>query len=267
MLKKKKKQSAANEAATEKETAAMPVYTSRWEESLDDILTKLDNKEPFSYDPASDPAYAYHRDRYQKSGQLAMRDTMGQAAALTGGYGNSYAVSAGQSAYNATLAELGGVLGDLQESAYARYRDEQTDLTDRFAMLSRLRDADYDAYRDRVSDYYTDKELAYRKERDDIEDARYESETAYKQQQDAIRNDRLEKEYLEDKSRYDFENGIVSPLDYEGFTDADFGRYFTGIALLEGKSAAQDLIAELVRLNIINKGSYDHYRMLVENAY
>ena len=41
-----------------------------------------------------------------KNGRLAMMDSMGRAAALTGGYGSSYAQSAGQQAYQKQMDSL-----------------------------------------------------------------------------------------------------------------------------------------------------------------
>jgi guanine deaminase len=56
-----------------------------------------------------------------QQGQQAMRDTMGQAAALTGGYGNTYAQQAGEQAYAAYLSRLNDVLPELYGEAYNRF--------------------------------------------------------------------------------------------------------------------------------------------------
>lgn len=54
----------------------------------------------FSYDPESDKGYQNYLNLMQESGKKAMEDTVGKASALTGGYANSYAASAGQQVYN-----------------------------------------------------------------------------------------------------------------------------------------------------------------------
>lgn len=54
----------------------------------------------FSYDPESDTGYQNYLKLMQESGKKAMEDTVGKASALTGGYANSYAASAGQQVYN-----------------------------------------------------------------------------------------------------------------------------------------------------------------------
>ena len=53
-----------------------------------------------------------------------MRDTMGQAAALTGGYGSSYAQSVGQQQYDSYLQSLGEALPELYGMAWQRYNAE-----------------------------------------------------------------------------------------------------------------------------------------------
>ena len=74
-------------------------YTSPWHTQLNDTINKILNREKFSYDLNGDALYQQYKDQYTTQGQMAMMDTMGQAAALTGGYGNSYAQSVGQQAY------------------------------------------------------------------------------------------------------------------------------------------------------------------------
>ena len=64
------------------------------------VRDKVLNRSPFTYDMNEDMLYQQYKDSYTRQGKLAMQDTMGQAAALTGGYGNSYATTAGQQTYN-----------------------------------------------------------------------------------------------------------------------------------------------------------------------
>lgn len=46
-----------------------------------------------------------YADYYKRQGMLAMEDTVGRAASLTGGYGNSYAEVAGNQAYDSHIAD------------------------------------------------------------------------------------------------------------------------------------------------------------------
>lgn len=87
-------------------------------------------REAFSYDPQKDPAYNLYKEQYLEQGRLAMEDARGRAAALTGGYGNSYGETAGQQAFQSYVQKLAGVLPELYESAYDRYESEGEALYD-----------------------------------------------------------------------------------------------------------------------------------------
>ena len=91
---------------------------------LEHLYAAITGRPAFSYDPASDPVYNSYAQSYQRRGRLAMRDTMGQAAALTGGYGSSYAQSVGQQQYDSYLQSLGEALPELYGMAWQRYNAE-----------------------------------------------------------------------------------------------------------------------------------------------
>ena len=91
---------------------------------LERLYAAITGRPAFSYDPASDPVYDSYAQSYQRRGRLAMRDTMGQAAALTGGYGSSYAQSVGQQQYDSYLQSLGEALPELYGMAWQRYNAE-----------------------------------------------------------------------------------------------------------------------------------------------
>ena len=91
---------------------------------LERLYAAITGRPAFSYDPASDPVYNSYAQSYRRRGRLAMRDTMGQAAALTGGYGSSYAQSVGQQQYDGYLQSLGEALPELYGMAWQRYNAE-----------------------------------------------------------------------------------------------------------------------------------------------
>lgn len=131
-------------------------YQSQWDGELTEIYNRIANRKPFSYDIGTDPVYQQYREQYQRQGRLAMQDTMGQAAALTGGYGSTYGEQVGQQAYNAYLQNLNDIVPDLYNAAYNRYRDEGTDLYNQYGLLSDRENQAYSRYRDTVNDYYSD---------------------------------------------------------------------------------------------------------------
>lgn len=87
-------------------------------------LNAVSNRKAFSYDLGEDQLYQQAKEQYQAMGKTAMADTIGQASAMTGGYGNSYATTAGNQAYNSYLQELNNSIGDYYAMALSGYNSE-----------------------------------------------------------------------------------------------------------------------------------------------
>lgn len=131
-------------------------YTSQWQSQLNDVMGKILNREKFSYDLNGDALYKQYKDQYTNQGKMAMMDTMGQAAAMTGGYGNSYAQNVGQQAYQGYLQQLNDKIPELYNLALSKYQMEGDDLSRQYSMLGDRESTDYGRYRDTVSDYNTE---------------------------------------------------------------------------------------------------------------
>ena len=161
------------EAMLQQQLANKPgEYQSAWQTQLNDAIQKILNREKFSYDLNGDMLYQQYKDQYTTQGKMAMMDTMGQAQAMTGGYGNSYAQSVGQQAYQGYLQQLNDKIPELYQLALNQYNAEGDDMYNQASLMAQMEDQDYGRYRDKVSDYYTD--LNYL-----TENARYMSETEY----------------------------------------------------------------------------------------
>lgn len=130
-------------------------YNSQWQAQLNDTLNKILNREEFSYDLNGDVLYQQYKDQFATQGKQAMMDTMGQAAAMTGGYGNSYAQTVGQQTYQGYLQELNDKVPELYQLALNQYNQEGQDLKDQAILLGQQDEKDYGRYRDSVSDFYT----------------------------------------------------------------------------------------------------------------
>ena len=172
----------AAQAYLEQVKASKPgAYQSRWDDELTSLYDQIRNRKKFSYDMGTDPLYLQYREQYQRLGRLAMQDTMGQAAALTGGYGSTYGEQVGQQAYNAYLQNLNDIVPQLQQQAYQRYQDEGTDLYNQYSLVKGREDTDYGRYRDTVSDYYSDlsdARSAYNSERS-LDQSQWETMLSY----------------------------------------------------------------------------------------
>lgn len=138
-------------------------YQSKYQEQIDGLLDKILNRDKFSYNFNADPLYQQYKDRYTQQGKMAMQDTMAQAAALSGGYGNSYAQTAGQQTYQGYLQGLNDVIPELRNQAYEMYQDEGNNMKDNLNILQGLEDTEYGKYRDTVNDYWTELNYFYNK--------------------------------------------------------------------------------------------------------
>jgi hypothetical protein len=114
----------------------------------DSIYDQYKSRPDFAYDINADALYQQYKDSYIQQGRLAMQDTMGQAAALTGGYGNSYAQSVGQQAYRAHLSELNDITPQLYQMALDRYNAKGEDMLNMLGLLGDERNFEYGAWAD-----------------------------------------------------------------------------------------------------------------------
>lgn len=152
------------------------------EELYNEWLNKGLNRDPFSYNFNEDAIYQQYKDKYIQQGKMAMADTIGQASAMTGGYGNSYAATVGNQAYQASLQNLNDIIPELYQMAYDRYNQEGQDIRNNIAMLM----ADKDSY-------LKDWEIGYNTRKDAVDLAN----TNYYKNTDVYNSERDTKNSLE----------------------------------------------------------------------
>lgn len=187
-------------------------YQSQWQSQLNGIVDQILNREKFSYDLNEDALYNQLKDQYVLQGQKAMMDTMGQAQAMTGGYGNSYAQSVGQQAYQGYLQQLNDRIPDLYQMALSRYQLEGDALNDQFAILGAQEEQDYGRYQDQVSQYYTELEQAYN---------RYDTERDYDYGKWADGRDFGYGQYIDDRN-YEYQQGRDQVADEQWQKEYEF---------------------------------------------
>ena len=100
------------------------------------MIDKIKNREKFSYDVDNDQLFQQALASAMGSGKQAMQDTIGQASALTGGYGSTYATSAGNQAYNAFIEDAYNNLPQYYQMAFDAYQVEGQDMYNMLSMLS-----------------------------------------------------------------------------------------------------------------------------------
>jgi hypothetical protein len=106
------------------------------QEDLDNVINKINNRESFSYDMNGDALYNKYKNHYTDVASKASEDAVGKASAMTGGYGNSYALTAGQQAYSDQMDKLDDIGMSLYNAALDRYDRETNALNSRYNMLS-----------------------------------------------------------------------------------------------------------------------------------
>ena len=214
------------EALLQQQMAQKPgAYQSTWQDQLNETINQILNRDKFSYDLNGDALYQQYADQYMRQGKMAMMDTMGQAQAMTGGYGNSYAQSAGQQAYQGYLQQLNEVVPELYGMALDQYNREGQALYDQAALMGQQEDQDYGRYQDELNrwqserDYQTgrfdaERDYDYGKWADgrDFGYDQYLNDLAfqYQQERDKVSDQQWQSEFDEAKRQYDQQYGLAA---------------------------------------------------------
>lgn len=123
-------------------------YQSQYKDQIQGLYDKIANRKDFTYDVNADAMYQQLKDQYVQGGRMAMMDTMGQAQAMTGGYGNSYAQGVGQQAYQGYLQGLNDQVPNLYQMALNRYIQQGDQMLDQYSMLTAQDAQDYARWQD-----------------------------------------------------------------------------------------------------------------------
>ena len=150
------------------QTPEIPEYDSQYSSQIDQLLNSILNRDPFSYDYTTDPSYQAYADQYKRLGDRAREDTLGNIAAMNGGYASSWAASAASQAQNDYNQQLSNIIPTLYEAAYNRYMDDYNMDVTNLGLLQGVDNTQYDRYRDTVSDSQWQQEFDYTKEQDKI---------------------------------------------------------------------------------------------------
>jgi len=222
--------------------AAKPTYAGTYDKQMTDLYNRIVNRDPFSYDVTKDPLYQGYKDQYIQGGKLAMRDTMGQAAALTGGYASTYGQQVGQQAYDAYLQKLGDVIPTLYGMAYDQYKDAGDQLLKQYGMLGDMRDQEYGRYRDQLGDWENERNYRAALEQEDYNRQQAAEDRAYNREVDAYNR------WLnEDKRNYDRQQdsyaNLYAMIKTSGYYPSDAELQAAGMS----REAANAIAAEYQR--------------------
>jgi hypothetical protein len=189
-------------------------YTSNYTDTINNLLDQIVNRKEFSYDFNADPLYQAYKNQYTTAGKQAMKDTVAQTSAMTGGYGNSYSTTAGSQAYQGYLQQLNDRIPELYAQALNKYQMEGEELRNKYNVVGQQEDREYGKWTDKMdfwdrdrtfglnqynnfwdqdmreqafnSDNWKDsRDFDYGRYRDIVGDDRYSYENSYKALKDA----------------------------------------------------------------------------------
>jgi hypothetical protein len=133
-------------------------FTYGKQDAYDQAINALTNREKFTYDLNGDALYQQYKDQYITQGKQAMMDTIGQASALTGGYGNSYAATVGNQTYQGYLQQLNNKVPELYQLALDKYNAEGDQLAQKLGVLTQDRQMEYGEWGDKYNRLVADRD-------------------------------------------------------------------------------------------------------------
>lgn len=142
--------------AVEKQKARRPVYENPYTDQARSLYDRLGSREEFTFDVNEDALYRQYQQQYLRQGRRAMEDTMGRAQAMTGGYGSSYAQSAGQQAYAGYAEKLSAAIPQLYAQALERYQAEGDALLQQYQLAKGQEEQAYQRHKDALDAHRKD---------------------------------------------------------------------------------------------------------------
>jgi hypothetical protein len=135
-----------------------------YSDQIDALIKDIQNREDFEYDVDSDVLFQQALGSAMASGKTAMMDTMGQASALTGGYGSTYATSAANQQYNAYIQDAYNNLPEYYQMALEAYQMEGEEMYNQLSMLNQADATEYQRLYDAWNANFNNAQSMYERE-------------------------------------------------------------------------------------------------------
>ncbi|MEG1491640.1 MAG: hypothetical protein RR394_05245 [Oscillospiraceae bacterium] len=192
-----------------------PEYESKYSGQISGTLDKITNSK-FDYNHETDPLYGSYKKEYTREGERATRDTLGNAAASSGGIASTAAVTAASQAGQYYGAKLADKVPELRQQKYNEFMQEKNaDL----AILNAMQNLDNSDY----SKYSDGRDFGYNQNLADVgfdtnkEQSKYEREEYAKQQ---------ERKRQEERAKNLAALGDFSGFKELGYSDAEITKLF-----------------------------------------
>ena len=247
-------------------------YSSQYADQIQGVLDQILNRDEFSYDLNRDALYKQYAQQYALQGKMAMMDTMGQAAAMTGGYGNSFEQSVGQQTYQGYMQQLNDVMPELYGMALDRYNQEGEQLLNQYGVLTSQDEQEYGRHRDAVSDYYTElqrltdearyasedeygkwldeRNYKYQQGRDAVADDQWERSFKYQQERDSVADQQWAAEFEEAQRQYNERAASTGSSSGYEMSASEYSQWNSEWALVESDGEAEALCEAMIAAGV-----------------
>lgn len=119
----------------------------KYADPIQNAIDQVSKYSEFKYDVESDPIWNSIKSQYQRNATMGMREAMGDAANLTGGYGSSYSQQAGQQAYQNQIAGMTDIIPELQNSALNVFQANQNGALNQLGAIDGLMENELNNWR------------------------------------------------------------------------------------------------------------------------
>ncbi len=238
--------------------------------AVQDAFNRIQNRLPFSYDLNADGLYQQYKGQYEALGRTAMKETLARAAEKTGGYANSYGVTAGAQAYGAYMEKLNNVIPGLYSLAYERYQNQGKELENQYNLLLARQKQEQETAQDelnRLADlasYYAGRGANLKKEEISLWEnalARADAlaKAEYQKSRDAVADAQWQKEYNLALQKLYASASKASAIKTQTETPVDewnagqWEAYFARIRKEKDSQKAMDALQSMIRSGLIPK--------------
>lgn len=135
-----------------------------YSDRVDAMMNKIENRDKFSYDMDKDPMFQQYLQSSMQKGKIAMQDTIGQASALTGGYGSTYATAAANGVYNQFVQDAYDNVKDYYGMAMDAYNMEGQELYNQLGMYQNADNTEYSRLSNAYSANFANAQNMYQQE-------------------------------------------------------------------------------------------------------
>lgn len=238
--------------------------------AVQDAFNRIQNRLPFSYDLNADGLYQQYKGQYEALGRTAMKETLARAAEKTGGYANSYGVTAGAQAYGTYMEKLNNLIPSLYSLAYERYQNQGKELENQYNLLLARQKQEQETAQDelnRLADlasYYADRGANLKKEEISLWEnalARADAlaKAEYQKSRDAVADAQWQKEYNLALQKLSASASKASAIKTQTETPVDqwdagqWEAYFARIRKEKNSQKAMDALQSMIRSGLIPK--------------